>query len=98
MPIDFSLSEEQQQTQQAARDFALGRLAQATQEMAEKVANGPTQAFGLFKKLVDSAFTQPLKQQLADERVSFKATSRTDDFRAGVTAFLNKGKATSSGK
>ncbi len=74
------------------------QLAQATQDMAEKVAKGPTQAFGLFKKLVDSAFTQPLKQQLADERVSFKATARTDDFRAGVTAFLNKGKAIFTGK
>lgn len=75
-----------------------GQLEQAARELALKVAQGPTQAFGRFKKLIDDAFAQPLQQQLAAERAAFKACTRTADFRAGVTAFLNKGRGEFSGR
>jgi 2-(1,2-epoxy-1,2-dihydrophenyl)acetyl-CoA isomerase len=74
------------------------QLAAATQALAEKAASGPTHAFGLFKKLIDSALTQTLTQQFADERRSFKAATSTSDFREGVIAFLNKSPANFSGE
>jgi 2-(1,2-epoxy-1,2-dihydrophenyl)acetyl-CoA isomerase len=80
------------------RVVAADQLEQAARDMAVKIASGPTQAFGLFKRLIDTTFTQTLEQQLSDERDAFKACTRTDDFRAGVTAFLSKGKAEYSGK
>jgi 2-(1,2-epoxy-1,2-dihydrophenyl)acetyl-CoA isomerase len=70
------------------------QLGEAALQMAKKVASGPTQAFGIFKKLIDRAFTQPLEHQLADERAAFKACTRTQDFCDSVSAFVNKGSTT----
>jgi 2-(1,2-epoxy-1,2-dihydrophenyl)acetyl-CoA isomerase len=51
---------------------------------ADKVASGPTQAYGHYKRLVQQSHTATLSEQLEAERIAFKASTTTDDFRAGV--------------
>ncbi len=59
-------------------------------EMARRIASGPTAAFGRFKRLVDDALAAPLARHLEDERRAFLAATETADFREGVEAFLGK--------
>lgn len=55
---------------------------------ADKAASGPTQAYGHYKRLVRQSHTATLSEQLEAERIAFKAATTTDDFRAGVRAFV----------
>ncbi len=66
------------------------RLAEETAAMAAALGGGPTKAFGHWKRLTRSAFSNTLSTQLEAERVAFKAATRSDDFREGVSAFLGK--------
>lgn len=59
-------------------------------ELARKIAAGPTAAYGRFKKLIDDAPSCSLEAQLESERSAFVGATRTDDFREGVTAFTTK--------
>lgn len=65
-------------------------LAEETSRLALRLANGPTRAYGHYKRLAEQAFALPLELLLEEERAAFKATTRTRDFRDGVTAFLGK--------
>ncbi|PHQ25781.1 enoyl-CoA hydratase [Marinobacter guineae] len=56
----------------------------------EKVANGPTRAFGAFRQLTDRANGDQLATHLEAERAAFLDMTRTDDFAEGVSAFLAK--------
>lgn len=56
----------------------------------EKVANGPTRAFGAFRQLTDRANGDQLAAHLEAERAAFLEMTRTDDFAEGVSAFLAK--------
>ncbi|MCC2655148.1 MAG: enoyl-CoA hydratase [Panacagrimonas sp.] len=59
-------------------------------EIARRIAAGPTRAYGQYKRLADRAFERDLHDQLEAERVAFKNATRTEDFREGVGAFLAK--------
>ena len=59
-------------------------------EIARKIAAGPTRAYGQYKRLADRAFERDLHDQLEAERAAFKSATRTEDFREGVGAFLAK--------
>lgn len=72
------------------RVVAPDQLLAAAEEMARKVASGPTRAYGQYKRLADRAFERDLHGQLEAERAAFKAASKTADFREGVSAFLAK--------
>lgn len=74
------------------RVVAADRLAGETQLLAERLANGATQAFAHAKRLITQSFNTPLSQHLDDEIASFEACARTDDFKEGVTAFVEKRK------
>lgn len=56
----------------------------------EKVANGPTRAFGAFRQLTDRANGDQLAAHLEAERAAFLEMTRTGDFAEGVSAFLAK--------
>lgn len=66
--------------------------------MAKKLAQGPTVALGLTKNAIDASLGNDLDTQLALERDSQNAAAQTQDFREGVTAFLEKRSARFAGK
>lgn len=67
-------------------------------EWAATLAQGPTAAFGHYKRLVDASLHQDLATQLEAERAAFVDATRTEDFRSGVTAFLAKRPAAFRGR
>lgn len=64
---------------------------------ANRIASGPTRAFGAFRRLVDDAGGRPLAAQLEAERQAFLKAAETDDFREGVAAFVGKRPAAFTG-
>lgn len=59
-------------------------------EIAARIASGPTQAYGAFKALMDTDMS--LARHLEAERDAFIRLTDTADFREGVSAFLDKRK------
>ena len=68
---------------------AAGMLQQA-RALTTMLAAGPTRAYGRVKQLLGATWTNSLHDQLALEGEYIDSMSRTDDFREGVTAFLDK--------
>lgn len=68
----------------------------AVNELAAKVASGPTQAFGQFKALLDGSLD--LATHLEAERQGFIACTATADFAEGVAAFVEKRGAVFKGR
>jgi 2-(1,2-epoxy-1,2-dihydrophenyl)acetyl-CoA isomerase len=66
--------------------------------IAERLAKGPTRAFGEIKRVLDAATENALDQQLELERRTQRTLGDTDDFREGVTAFLTKREPQFKGK
>jgi 2-(1,2-epoxy-1,2-dihydrophenyl)acetyl-CoA isomerase len=66
--------------------------------LARKLAQGPTFALGLTKAAIDASLENDLDSQLALERDFQQAASGSQDFREGVTAFLEKRPARFAGK
>ena len=58
--------------------------------LAAKLAQGPTLAFGMAKRLLDSGFNQSLETAMEDEAQMIAAAARTEDGRGGIAAFLEK--------
>ena len=65
-------------------------LEASTNEMAQRLAAGPTRAIGAIKRLIRNSFEHDLAAQLDRERDSFVANARTEDFTNAVDAFLHK--------
>lgn len=65
-------------------------LEAATQAMAQRLAAGPTLAYGRMKRLLRQSFDHTLPEQLDAERENFKASAQTADFKGAVNAFLAK--------
>lgn len=59
-------------------------------EMADGLANGPTTGLALTKQAILAAATNPLDAQLDLEADLQARAGATDDYREGVTAFLEK--------
>ncbi|HEX8062430.1 MAG TPA: enoyl-CoA hydratase-related protein [Allosphingosinicella sp.] len=58
--------------------------------LATRLAQGPTVALGLIRRLAREAAHLPLAEALAAERAAQRDAGRTEDFRAAVMAFLQK--------
>lgn len=67
-------------------------LPQKTAEIASKLAAMPTRALGLTKRLLNSAWTASLDDQLETEAFLQFTAGNTTDHREGVLAFLEKRK------
>lgn len=67
-------------------------------EITAKIANGPTRAFGAFRRLTDRANGDQLAAHLEAERTAFLDMTQTEDFAEGVAAFLAKRPARFQGR
>ncbi len=66
------------------------RLSERTAEVARGYAAAPTRAVAMTKRLLDRAGAAALEEQLELEAQLQTAASRSEDFREGVAAFLEK--------
>jgi 2-(1,2-epoxy-1,2-dihydrophenyl)acetyl-CoA isomerase len=67
-------------------------LLSAATKLATKLANGPTQAFGQVKSLLDGSFDHSLETQMELEARGIAAMIDTADGQEGLHAFLQKRK------
>jgi 2-(1,2-epoxy-1,2-dihydrophenyl)acetyl-CoA isomerase len=71
---------------------------QAVQELAERFAQGPTQAIGLIKRGMNKAMTVDFDTYLEYEANLQEIAGRSEDYKEGVSAFLEKRPAQFTGK
>ena len=69
----------------------------ALDKLVARLLSGPTFCYGRSKALINSSVSSSLSDQLEAEARGFKACSYTDDFKEGVTAFVDKRKPTFKG-
>ena len=65
-------------------------LVAETDRLAQRLAGGPTYAYGQAKALINDSFERPLEAQLEAEVQAFARCARTADLAEGVTAFVEK--------
>lgn len=65
-------------------------LAEETEKLARRLAEGPTFAYGQIKQLIRQSHLHALHDQLAKEGDAFVRCSQTKDFSEGVAAFVAK--------
>lgn len=70
----------------------------AASQAAERLAAGPTQAYGAMRQAILSSSTLPLAQALAVEESFMTSTGDTADHHEAVRAFLAKEKPTFTGR
>ena len=74
------------------------QVAEEAKKLAEELAQGPTAAFGRTKLLLNQSLGSSLHEQLHSEARSITLSMGTPDFAEGITAFVEKRKATFKGK
>ena len=65
-------------------------LKSAVEALSRELAQGPSKAFGAAKRLFHQSTWESLETQMELEAQAIANSGRTEDFRAGVTAFANK--------
>ncbi|WP_020385650.1 enoyl-CoA hydratase/isomerase family protein [Kribbella catacumbae] len=73
-------------------------LATATAELATRLANGPTVAYGAIRQSILYSATSTLAEALEFEAGKMNLTGGTEDHRNGVASFVAKEKPTFQGK
>lgn len=73
-------------------------LVAETDKLAQRLAEGPTVAYGRIKSLLRGSLDNTLHDQLVAEAAAFGACMGTADFAEGVSAFLAKRPAKFDGK
>jgi 2-(1,2-epoxy-1,2-dihydrophenyl)acetyl-CoA isomerase len=66
------------------------KLVSEARGLAQRLAAGPTRAYGLIKQALNASPANTLEQQLALEAKLQREAGRTTDFQEGVKAFLEK--------
>jgi 2-(1,2-epoxy-1,2-dihydrophenyl)acetyl-CoA isomerase len=75
-----------------------GKLAEETTKLATRLANGPTHAYGNTKRLLYRSMESDFEAQLQAEGESLADCAAREDFREGVTAFVEKRKPEFTGR
>ena len=75
-----------------------GEALPAAQKLAAKLAQGPTQAYGQVKALLDSSFDHSLESQMELEARAIAGLVGSSDGQEGLHAFLDKRKPQFSGQ
>lgn len=70
----------------------------AVQELAQRLASGPTLAYGHMRRLMRTSFDHDLPTQLTAEADAFVACARTADLPEGIAAFYAKRPAAFQGR
>jgi 2-(1,2-epoxy-1,2-dihydrophenyl)acetyl-CoA isomerase len=65
--------------------------------LADRLASGPTLAYGAMKRLLRTSFDNDFHSQLAHEAAAFARCAGTRDFRIGIESFYGKYPAQFSG-
>ncbi len=73
------------------------KLDKETENLAKRLANGPTHVYGNTKALLYRSLESEFESQLQAEAESFADCASREDFREGVTAFIEKRDAVFSG-
>lgn len=73
-------------------------LKEEVMALATKLANGPTQAYGMVKKLLAVSFNNGLETQMELEGLGISAMAKTADGKEGIAAFLEKRKPEFTGQ
>ena len=66
--------------------------------LAARLASGPSHAYALTRQAIHAASRNTLEEQLALERTLQREAGRSDDYKEGVSAFLQKRPAVFAGK
>ena len=74
------------------------RLEEETLAFARRMAAGPTEALGRIKLLINSSHKNLLDEHLSQETALIAETTRSEDFKEGVRAFLEKRKPNFKGR
>lgn len=74
------------------------RLGEEVEKIAAKLVAMPTRGFGLYKKAINASFNHTLEEQLSLEADLQAEAGKTEDYREGVQAFLEKRKPVFKGK
>ncbi len=80
------------------RVVAADRLDDEVAKLAARLSQGATRAYANTKRLLNQSFETPLRAQLDLEIALFAECAPTDDFKEGVSAFVEKRKPTFLGK
>lgn len=67
-------------------------LERTTQALAQRLAQGPTKAYGPMRRLLRSSWERTLPEQLAAEAQAFDHCAHSSDMREGLQAFFDKRK------
>ena len=70
--------------------YSLDEFEDKVREFADKLAAGPSTAYGFIKKIVDQSFESSLDEILEQERITQATVVSTDDHQEGVQAFKEK--------
>lgn len=70
----------------------LEELDAAALELAQRYAVGPTKTYGMVKKMLNKAYTAGLNEMLQYEAYNQEMAGRSDDYKEGVDAFVEKRK------
>ena len=80
------------------RAVADAELKSAVDTLARELAQGPSKAFGVAKRLFHQSTWESLETQMELESQGIAACGHTEDFRGGVTAFAQKATPTFRGR
>ncbi|MGH8728390.1 MAG: enoyl-CoA hydratase/isomerase family protein [Burkholderiales bacterium] len=69
-----------------------------TDRLAQRLASGPTYAYGEAKTLLNESFENSMETQLEAEAQAFARCARTNDLAEGVTAFVEKRRPVFAGR